>query len=211
MTTFKCPGQDSRYWTAEDIFDVKCPFCNNEIEFFKDEPFRICPKCAEEVRNPRIDLGCAQWCKFAKKCLGVTDDSDIMLASMCQRLVVQMQKYFGNNQTDVDHAMKILRYAEEISKNEPGAPLAIRAAAILYEVDVPEKIMAELDIENDTIMLVSEIIKDLHTTAELDLPESKIIHDAVQLADMKDNEEEKTLITETGRGLIKKRFPENNK
>ena len=107
--------------------------------------------------------------------------------------------------------MKILRYAEEISKSEPGAPLAIRAAAILYETSDHEKIMEELDIENDTIMLVSEIIKDLHAEAELDLPESRIIHDAVQLAEMKDNEELNTLITKAGRGLGQKKYLENNK
>ncbi|MCK5843524.1 MAG: hypothetical protein KAG97_02380 [Victivallales bacterium] len=66
----RCPGQDQRYWTAEDIFDVRCPSCGNEIEFWKDEPMRFCSSCKKEVRNPRIDLGCAEWCKHAEECLG---------------------------------------------------------------------------------------------------------------------------------------------
>jgi len=66
----KCPGQDMRYWKAEDIFDVVCSSCGNIIEFWKDEPMRICSSCQKEVRNPRIDLGCAKWCKFADECLG---------------------------------------------------------------------------------------------------------------------------------------------
>jgi len=66
----RCPGQDQRYWTADDIFDVPCPHCSFVIEFWKDEPFRICRECQKEVRNPRIDLGCAKWCKFADECLG---------------------------------------------------------------------------------------------------------------------------------------------
>jgi hypothetical protein len=66
----RCPGQDQRYWTAEDIFDVPCPHCSFVIEFWKDEPFRICRECQKEVRNPRIDLGCAKWCKFADQCVG---------------------------------------------------------------------------------------------------------------------------------------------
>ena len=65
-----CPGQDMRYWQPEDIFDVSCPYCDNKIEFWKDEPMRICRKCSKEVRNPRIDMGCAEWCKFADQCLG---------------------------------------------------------------------------------------------------------------------------------------------
>ena len=65
-----CPGQDQRYWRPEDIFQVACPHCSHEIEFWKDEPARICSGCKKEVRNPRIDLGCAKWCRKANKCLG---------------------------------------------------------------------------------------------------------------------------------------------
>jgi hypothetical protein len=68
--TPRCPGQDQRYWKPEDIFDHPCPFCGTEIEFWKDEPFRQCPCCEKEVRNPRIDLGCSEWCKHGNKCVG---------------------------------------------------------------------------------------------------------------------------------------------
>ena len=33
----KCPGQDSQYWKPGAVFDVKCPECGNEVEFFKDD------------------------------------------------------------------------------------------------------------------------------------------------------------------------------
>ena len=66
---FRCPGQDQRYWKPEDIFDVRCPHCGYEIEFWKDEPNHQCPECAKMVRNPRLDTGCAQWCKHAEECL----------------------------------------------------------------------------------------------------------------------------------------------
>lgn len=65
-----CPGQDMRYWKPEDIFDVRCPYCANTIEFWKDEPTRLCSSCKQEVRNPRINLGCAKWCAFGNQCLG---------------------------------------------------------------------------------------------------------------------------------------------
>lgn len=68
--TPRCPGQDQRYWKPEDIFDARCPSCGYEIEFWKDEPMRLCADCGEEVRNPRIDLGCSEWCKHGNKCLG---------------------------------------------------------------------------------------------------------------------------------------------
>ena len=59
-----------RNWKPEDIFDLECPWCGTAIEFWKDEPLRHCPACHQAVRNPRIDLGCAKWCKSADKCLG---------------------------------------------------------------------------------------------------------------------------------------------
>jgi len=71
MSNIKCPGQDQRYWKPEDIFNVLCPYCKAEIEFWKDEPVQPCPNCKKEVRNPRIDLGCAEWCKYAKDCIGI--------------------------------------------------------------------------------------------------------------------------------------------
>ena len=65
----RCPGQDQRFWKPEDIFEVRCPSCKREIEFWKDEPYRECKKCKKIIRNPRLDLGCAEWCKFSKECL----------------------------------------------------------------------------------------------------------------------------------------------
>jgi hypothetical protein len=58
-----------RYWKPEDIFTVACPHCQAEIEFWKDEPVRLCAACRKEVRNPKIDQGCAEWCKHAPECL----------------------------------------------------------------------------------------------------------------------------------------------
>ena len=70
MAAMQCPGQNPQFWKPEDIFVLKCPCCGTEIEFWKDDPTRVCDKCHSEVRNPRIDLGCAKWCKHAKECLG---------------------------------------------------------------------------------------------------------------------------------------------
>ncbi|MCK5578663.1 MAG: hypothetical protein KAI63_03970 [Planctomycetes bacterium] len=66
----QCPGQDKAFWKPEDIFEVKCPKCQAMVEFWKDDVFRRCKKCQHRFRNPKLDLGCAEWCKFAKYCLG---------------------------------------------------------------------------------------------------------------------------------------------
>ncbi|MFC1498393.1 hypothetical protein ACFLS1_08000 [Verrucomicrobiota bacterium] len=66
----KCPGQDPTRWKPEDITEILCPACGTSMEFWKDEPVRDCPKCKKHVRNPKLNLGCAEWCKFADDCLG---------------------------------------------------------------------------------------------------------------------------------------------
>lgn len=74
MALPRCPGQDKRFWTSKDIFDIQCPYCGNVVEFWKDDPIRSCPTCDKKVRNPRMDLGCAKWCKLAEECLGILVD-----------------------------------------------------------------------------------------------------------------------------------------
>jgi len=66
----KCPGQDTRYWKPDDIFDCRCTSCGATLEFFKDESARRCPSCGFRMKNPRLDLGCAEWCPYGPQCLG---------------------------------------------------------------------------------------------------------------------------------------------
>jgi len=66
----KCPGQDSRFWKPDDVYEYPCVYCGAKIEFFKDDLRRRCPECGKYVVNPKNDLGCAEWCKFGPECLG---------------------------------------------------------------------------------------------------------------------------------------------
>lgn len=70
MPAFRCPGQDTRFWKPEDIFEAQCPHCGASIEFWKDDHRRKCRGCGEDVHNPKLDLGCAKWCEYAEECLG---------------------------------------------------------------------------------------------------------------------------------------------
>jgi len=73
----RCPGQNQRFWKPDDIFEVMCPGCGQSVEFFKDEPKLKCRKCGRMVVNPKIDLGCAEWCQYAQQCTGVSTEKDI--------------------------------------------------------------------------------------------------------------------------------------
>ena len=74
MAITMCPGQNMAFWRPGDIFDITCPNCGSSVEFFKDEARRRCQGCGHVFANPKLNEGCAQWCKFADKCLGLNDD-----------------------------------------------------------------------------------------------------------------------------------------
>ncbi|MDR1051865.1 MAG: hypothetical protein LBP95_12525 [Deltaproteobacteria bacterium] len=81
MAPTMCPGQNTAFWKPGDIFEITCPACGDKVEFFKDDARRRCPGCGYEFVNPRLNQGCAKWCKFAEKCLGINpglhpDDDD---------------------------------------------------------------------------------------------------------------------------------------
>ena len=66
----QCPGQDSRFWGLDAIFEAACPQCGKAVEFFKDEPTRTCKGCGLKIVNPKMDFGCASYCQFAEQCVG---------------------------------------------------------------------------------------------------------------------------------------------
>ncbi len=77
MVYKKCPGQDlSRKKPDEVVYNLPCPSCRAEVEFFYDDKVRLCPECGSQVRksDPQLlkDFGCADWCEAAEKCIGET-------------------------------------------------------------------------------------------------------------------------------------------
>lgn len=81
MSIIMCPGQNTAFWRPGDIFEIICPVCEGQVEFFKDDSRRRCPSCGHVFANPKLNQGCAKWCKFADKCLGlnpeIINDADL--------------------------------------------------------------------------------------------------------------------------------------
>jgi len=131
----KCPGQDQRYWKPEDISEVTCPECDSSIEFWKDEPRRKCFKCSKIVWNPRIEMGCAEWCQYAEQCVGELLENK-EAAVLCDKIAAEMKELFGKDQKRIEHALTVLKYAEQIQQAEKGYPLVVKAAAILHDIGI---------------------------------------------------------------------------
>lgn len=128
----RCPGQDMRYWKPQDIFDVACFNCGVTIEFWKDEPFRVCKACGKEVRNPRIDLGCAKWCKYADECLGKNAAQPTSpVAPLIDRLELLLEGYFTAWPERIKFARRLLEYCEKFTQSHNVDPCLLQAGAML--------------------------------------------------------------------------------
>lgn len=193
----RCPGQDQRFWKPDAIFEVECSSCGKAVEFFKDEPQLKCRHCGHTVINPKIDLGCAEWCQYAEQCLGVKVGS---LTIVRQKLIDEMKKVFGSDQKRVEHALAVLGYAEQIQAVEGGDPLVVKAAAILHDIGIheaerkhgspagkyqeiegppiAEEILKRHDIPDETIAHISKIIANHHSARDIDTIEFRIVWDA---------------------------------
>jgi len=200
----RCPGQDQRFWKPGDIFEVKCSGCGQTAEFFKDEPKLKCRKCGRVIVNPKIDLGCAEWCQYAEQCLGVSSVKNLRVIR--NELIDEMRKIFGEDKKRIDHALAVLNYAEHIQAAEGGDPLIVRAAAILHDIGIHEaerkhgssagkyqeiegppiamEILGKYDLDEVVVEHVCKIIANHHSARDIDTIEFKILWDADWLVNL---------------------------
>jgi len=201
---FRCPGQDQRFWKPEDIFEVQCSVCGENVEFFKDEPKLKCRKCGQTVVNPKIDLGCAEWCRYAEQCIGVNVIKNLKV--MRNKLIGEMKNVFGDDRKRIEHALAVLDYAEQIQNVEGGDPLVVRAAAILHDIGIleaerkygssaskyqeiegppiAEEILKSSDISAEAIEHICRIIANHHSAKDIDTIEFRIVWDADLLVNL---------------------------
>lgn len=195
----KCPGQDQRFWKPDDIFEINCKGCGKVVEFWKDESSQKCPSCGVKMWNPKVEMGCAEWCQYADQCVGDLL-KDKKAAVLCDKLGAEMKACFGDDQKRIDHALKVLEYAERIHVVEGGDPLVIKAAAILHDIGIQAaerihgstagnyqeiegppiagEIMAKFDIPADSTEHICKIIANHHSAKDIDTLEFRIIWDA---------------------------------
>ncbi len=207
-----CPGQDTRYWRPGDIFNVTCAKCGTVTEFFKNDSKRECPNCGNTIRNPKLSLGCAQWCEHAKSCLGYDpnelEEEGAQETALVDQLIAEMKRVFGEDKKRIDHAFAVLSNAKEIVKTEDADPKVVMAAAILHDIGIPEaerkhgsasgkfqelegppiarEILEGLGLDTPTIDHTCRIIGSHHSANDIDTPEFRIIWDADWLVNIPD-------------------------
>lgn len=214
----RCPGQDMRYWTPEDIFYMECPYCKNQIEFWKDEPFRICQRCGKEIENPRIDLGCAKWCKYGDECLGKRGEENVAIP-ISHRLEAELEKHFDSN----ENAQQAMKYSLEVSRrlitSVDQMPYEIICAALLSlaakldtsfaKADGFDAILVEASIDPELTVNVKEMTDAIISGKTIDDESFSLVQDIVAITNAKyGNGDCKTIEEELITNIAKKYIAE---
>lgn len=224
----RCPGQDTRYWKADAIFEVKCPGCGQSTEFFKDESSRRCKQCGHKVINPRLDFGCAAYCKYAAQCLA---DPDMLVQRedlLKNRVALEMKKYFQKDFKRIGHAAAVARYAESLVKAEKGDPAVVISAAYLHDIGIKEaerkyqsaeavyqekegppvarEILIRLGADDKLIEEVCDIIGHHHHPRAEETINFKILYEADLIVNLEEQHKAKPIEAEKMSGLIDQVF-----
>jgi HD superfamily phosphodiesterase len=226
----QCPGQDSRYWDGEAIFENKCPECGHTVEFFKDDTKRKCKNCSHEILNPKLDFGCASYCQYADQCLGslppemLNANQDLII----NRVAIEMKRYFDGDFKRIGHAGKVARYAAKISKTEEGNRAVIMISAYLHDIGIKEsekkfnssapkyqhqegppvarEILVNLKANEGIIDEVCDIISHHHSPRGDDSINFKILYDADLLVNLAEKQEKAPTEPEKLSEIIEKSF-----
>ncbi|MDY6824711.1 MAG: HD domain-containing protein [Thermodesulfobacteriota bacterium] len=211
----KCPGQDTRFWNGDDIFEARCPKCGEPVEFFKDDTTRACSACGHKFLNPGMDFGCAAYCPHAEQCIGnlppeLLEQRENLLKD---RIAVEMKQYFRQDFKRIGHAMKVARYAEAIGKETPGVNMAVvLCAAYLHDIGIHEAerkhgstaarfqeqegppiaraILEKAGAKPELVDAVCDIVGHHHHPRETETIDFKVVYDADLIVN----------VQETGRG-----------
>ncbi len=202
----KCPGQDSRFWGPEAIYESTCPKCGGALEFFKDESSRKCRRCGEKILNPKMDFGCAAYCKFAAQCLG-NDMPPELLAKrtdlLKDRVSAEVKKFLGRNFKRIGRALKIVEYAGRLQKSEGGDPAIVTLAGFLSAISAglsgtngnagvfthedlatAESILSRTGAPDELSSEVLAILKDFNGKSVENSVNFRCVHDAIRIADL---------------------------
>lgn len=226
----KCPGQDSRYWKPDAIFETTCPQCKKPVEFFRDDPTRKCSSCGHRFANPEMDFGCAAYCKFADQCIGslppeLVAQRDNLLKD---RIAIEMKKYFNKDFKRIGHATKVARYAEKIGRTEGGNMAVILASAYLHDIGIHEAkrkhgstaakyqeaegppiagaILEKLGASSDLIEEVCDIIGHHHHPRDEETLDFKVLYDADRIVNIEEAHKQNQLPADKIRQMIDKGF-----
>jgi HD superfamily phosphodiesterase len=119
---------------------------------------------------------------------------------MKDKLLKEMENYFGADEKRRRHARRVLGYAEELLKTEDGDRQIVEAAAILHDIGIhaaeakygssagkyqeiegppiAKKILEKIGFPKDKLPEVLEIIAHHHSPGKMDTPSFRVLYAA---------------------------------
>jgi DNA-directed RNA polymerase subunit RPC12/RpoP len=139
VNIMKCPGQDMQYWKDDAIYEVPCPRCTSEVEFYKDDTTRSCGACGHRFVNPRLDFGCAAYCKYAAQCVGTLPEEAAHLTAdlFKDKVAVAVKKELQGDFARIGRAARLAGHAEKIGAEERADLGVVMCAAYLEVIAHP--------------------------------------------------------------------------
>jgi HD superfamily phosphohydrolase YqeK len=202
-----CPGQDRRNAHSENII---CTHCGYAAEIFSDEFKVACPQCKNLICKERLPT-CLDWCKAAKECLGDQPYQAYREAKgviLQEKLIKELEDHFGNDAKRINHAKKVLRFAQELLKQEKADWEIVVAASILHDVgikpaeerfgssagnlqealgpQIARQLLSKLGVEKEKIEEICQIIAHHHSPGKINTLNFKVLYDADWLVNLKD-------------------------
>lgn len=222
-----CPG--SRVIKNPQPEMIHCPFCGIENEIWTDEIQITCHNCGKKILYERKGNNCLDWCKAAKECVGEQAYNNYQknkALTIREKLIKELEEYFGPDTKRINHAKKVLLYAKELLKLEKGDWNIVIPASILHDVgikvaegeygssagpyqekegpQIARKILNKTGLKKSDIDEICEIIGHHHSPEKINTLNFKILYDADWLINLQDevgdtNDKEKlsTMIDKT--------------
>ncbi|MGE0086426.1 MAG: HD domain-containing protein [Desulfococcaceae bacterium] len=226
----RCPGQDTQYWKEDAIYEVKCPECGKTVEFFKDDTARKCDHCGHRFANPKMDFGCAAYCKYAEQCLGTLPPEVLAKQEnlLKDRVAIEMKRYFKTDFKRIGHATRVARYADRIGRSEGGDMAVILCAAYLHDIGIHEaerkhgstsgkyqelegppiagEILVKLGAKEQMIEEVCDIVGHHHHPRPEETLNFKVLYDADLIENLSEMHREKPMEKDRLEKIIGKSF-----
>ncbi|MBC2745136.1 MAG: HD domain-containing protein [Desulfosarcina sp.] len=186
----KCPGQDTLYWKPGAIYEVPCPNCGVNVEFFKDDTARKCPLkdrvAIEMKRYFRGDfkrIGHAiRMARYAER-IGRAEGSNpavVLCAAYLHDIgIVEAEKKYGSS---------------EIKYQEQEGPAVAR------------EILEKLGAKPPLVEEVCDIVAHHHHPREEETLNFKALYDADWIANLEDRKKENGLAPEKIESIIAEKF-----
>jgi HD superfamily phosphodiesterase len=205
---FECPG--SRIIRHPQPEFIKCPFCSQDVEIWTDEIKAVCPKCKKTVMRQQSE-SCLEWCNYARECVGDQAYDNYIRnrnVTIKEKLLRELEDYFGSDTKRINHAKKVLSFAEELLKKERADWHIVIPASILHDVgikiseakygssaghyqekegpEIARVILLKAGLKKENIDEICEIIGHHHSPGKINTQNFKVLYDADWLVNLKD-------------------------